>query len=189
MARSKRPTKSQRTGAAGASGSNHLAELLARTDKWLKKHRPNYYQALAPGMSADEAQAMEKALGKPLPKELRTWLSWHNGQGDEIVGSFVESFNLMSASQIIDAKKELDGGPPAGWKKSWLPFLDDDAGDYVCMCPDKGSAPVREVWQGQDECPVVAASLTAWVEDFVTALEAGKFVEDEERGGFHRQER
>src|SRR5438874_3957974 len=124
MARSKRPTKSQQASAGSGPSDDHLAALLQRIDRWLKKHRRNYYQALAPGMSDEDAQALEKALGKPTPDELRTWLRWHNGQGDEIVGSFVESFNLMSAGQIIEAKKELGADPPAGWKKAWIPFLD-----------------------------------------------------------------
>ncbi len=177
MAKTRRPA---------APAEDDLTGLLQRIDRWLKKHRAHFYQALAPGATEEELQALP---GKFLPEELRTWLTWHNGQGDEIVGSFVESWNLMSVAQILEAKEMLDAeaAPTPGWKTTWIPLLDDGADDYVCLCPDKGTVPVREVWQGHKRHAVVAASLTEWARDFATALEAGAFVEDPERGGLHRQ--
>src|SRR4051794_592939 len=54
-----------------AAGPDDLAATLARLDAWLKKHRPGYHEALRPGASAGDLAALEKALGSPLPPELR----------------------------------------------------------------------------------------------------------------------
>jgi hypothetical protein len=39
---------------------------------------------------------------------------------------------------------------------------------------------------GQKESPPVAKSLADWLETFVTAVEAGKYEEDPERGTFYK---
>ena len=46
--------------------------------------------------------------------------------------------------------------------------------------------PVREVWRGREEHPVVAPSLQAWVEAFTKDIESGRYAEDPERGEYHR---
>jgi cell wall assembly regulator SMI1 len=162
-----------------------LADLLARIDRWLSKHRKRYYKALLPGASPAECEALAKALGRPLPDELHTWLTWHDGQSEEEPGAFVESWRLMSSAEIA-LTWQGDDSPELARDKSNVPFLHDEQGDYVCLTLAETAVPVREVWRGQEDSSVVAASLTAWVTDFVTALEAGAYKEDRERGGFHR---
>jgi cell wall assembly regulator SMI1 len=171
-----------------APAEGDLTALLQRVDRWLSKHRPHFFKSLAPGATPEELASLQGALGRPLPDELRTWFTWHNGQGEEMAGAFVESWNVLSVAEALDAKKGLDDEPPPGWKTTWLPLLDDGTGDYVCVCLEKSPAPVREVWQGRKRHSIIAPSLTDWARDFVTALEVGAFVEDPERGGFHRQQ-
>jgi cell wall assembly regulator SMI1 len=168
------------------SGAGSLADLLHRIDEWLGEHRPRFRQALLPGATAAECDALQAALGAPLPEELRTWLMWHNGQSADVTGAFAEGWNLMSTDQIAEAKKELDAGGHAGWQRSWLPFLDDGNGDYLCLDPGQPGAAVRECWRGNPEHAVVAPSLRAWVEHFLQDLEAGRYHEDSERGAFVR---
>jgi cell wall assembly regulator SMI1 len=177
----KRARKAADKGAAG------LTELLERSDRWLSKHRKRYFKGLRPGASAAECAALEKALGRPLPDELRTWLNWHNGQDPDLIGAFVDSFALMSSEDIARAARELQTDKEEGWQPEWIPFLDDGQGDYLCLDPGPKGTPVREFWRGGEEAPIAAPSLTAWVERFVTDLEAGRYHEDPERGDFSRE--
>src|SRR5262249_16849055 len=138
-----------------------------------------------------ELHQLEAQLGLPVPGDLRTLLAWHNGQGDEPAGLFEENWLLMSTERILAAKPELDTsavghGKGSGWRHEWIPFLDDDSGDYLCLDTSQSGAPVRAFWLGKEGHPVVAPSLAAWLEGFVTAVEAGRYHEDPERGTFLR---
>jgi cell wall assembly regulator SMI1 len=166
-----------------SKAADSLPDLLGRIDRWIEQHRPRFRPALMPGATPEACRNLEQALGRPLPENLRTWLTWHNGQSPDVVGAFVESWNLMCTEEIPRAKSELDAEARPGWQKAWIPFLDDDQDDYVCLDP---SGTVHEVWRGREQHPAVAPSLTAWAADLVTELEAGIFVEDPERGEFRR---
>ncbi|HEY7158217.1 MAG TPA: SMI1/KNR4 family protein, partial [Gemmataceae bacterium] len=163
-----------------------VKELLSRVDKWLSAHRSRFQRALLPGANAADCDALAAALGKPLPEELRIWLTWHNGQNAEVPGAFEQSWNLMSAEQIAEAKKELDAESDEGWQKAWVPFLDDDNGNYLCLDLDSPGCPVRACWRGRSDHPLAAPSLSAWLADFVAALERGAYSEDSERGALMR---
>ena len=75
----------------------------------------------------------------------------------------------------------------ANWHAAWIPFLDDDASNYVCIDARQPGFPVRECWRGKAEHAVIAPSLTAWVADVLAAMERGVYVEDPERGTFYRK--
>jgi cell wall assembly regulator SMI1 len=167
--------------------SSDLSGLLGRIDRWLHQHRSRFQKGLLPGASQADLDHLQAALGKPLPPELRTLLSWHNGQNPDVIGAFEQSWNLMGTGEIAAAKKELDSAPADGWQPTWLPFLDDDAGDYLCLDVSQPGHPVRECWQGNPDHAVVAPSLTAWLEKFLHGLESGAYYEDPERGSFHRR--
>ncbi len=164
-----------------------LPALLARLDVYLAKHRKRFAKGLLPGAPPDQLALLQSDLGTPVPDELRVWLSWHNGQSEDVAGAFVQSFHLMSTQQIVQVKKELDAEKSSAWDRAWIPFLDDDNDDYVCVEARSPGCPVREYWRGKEQHPVVAASLTAWVEQFVTALEKGEYAEDPERGDFNKK--
>jgi cell wall assembly regulator SMI1 len=178
---------------AGTSNTEYTG-LLARLDRWLAMHRPRFLHALQPGASAAELDRLQHEISAPLPPGLRTLLAWHNGQNEDIVGSFEQSWRLMSTQAIADAKKELDNdatGQAAkdGWQRGWIPFLEDDGGDYLCLDTSQPTAPVRGFWPGKKADTIVAPSLAAWLEDFVTELEQGHYTEDPERGDFIRRGR
>jgi cell wall assembly regulator SMI1 len=176
----------QPTGARQAAPRTEIDTVLVRLEHWLAAHRRGYHQGLLPGASDDELDRAQAALGIPLPDDLRTLLRWHNGQGSEVNGHLENNWDLMSAGQIVTAKGELDAGDPTqtGWQRAWIPFLQDDADDYLVLDTSQPGAPVREFWQGKTEHPVVAPSLSAWLAQFVTAVENGEYHEDPERGTF-----
>ena len=120
--------------------------------------------------------------------DLRRLLAWHNGQQPDFPGRFEQDWGLMSTDEIAAAKGDLDAdAESSGWSPTWVPFLDDDAGDYLCLDTGKATAPVRAFWQGRRGHPIISAALTAWLEEFVAALERGEYVEDPERGTFLRR--
>jgi cell wall assembly regulator SMI1 len=126
----------------------------------------------------------------PLPDDLRALLSWHNGQDPKYPGSLEESWALMGTPEIPAAKRELDASPDTakiGWQRPWIPFLDDNAGDYRCLDTSRAGPPVREFILGRTQHPMIAPSLLSWLEAFVTAAERGEYAEDPERGVFLRR--
>jgi cell wall assembly regulator SMI1 len=164
--------------------------LLARLETWLARHRRRFLKGLCPGAGGAELAALEKQLGIAVPPELRLLLGWHDGQSDDFIGKFEENWQLMSATAIAAAKQELDAGTATtGWQKSWVPFLDNDAGDYVCLDTALVDVPVREFWLGKSDHPIVATSLYVWLQDFVDQVEQGKYREEPERGAFMLQKR
>jgi cell wall assembly regulator SMI1 len=177
--------RSPRQGASAPAGD--LAETLARLDRWLAAHRPHYHNALLPGASPSELAALQNVLGGPLAEDLRTWLRWHNGQDPDVPGALEENWRPLSAAEIAEAKRNLDAEGHPGWDRRWLPFLDDDNEDYLCLDPGASGTPVRECWRGRAEHGVVAPSLAAWVAKFLSGAERGEYAEDPERGGFHHR--
>jgi cell wall assembly regulator SMI1 len=165
-----------------------MKTLLARLDKWLAQHRQRFHDNLQPGASAAQLTVLAKNLGHPLPGGLQMLLGWHNGQGDDYVGYFENHWLLMSTGSIAAAKQELDAGAVDGWKSEWIPFFDDDGGDYLVLDTSKKEPPVLGFYLDQGaKAQVVASSLQAWLEDFVTAVEAGDYSEEPERGTFKRR--
>src|SRR5205807_1536549 len=127
---------------------------------------------------------LAKALKKPVPKGLQELLTWHNGQGEDYVGYFQDHWLLMSAARIVTAKAELDeSGADQGWHKEWVPFLEDDGGNFMCLDTSGKEPGVVVFWAGA-EPEKKADSLGAWLTDFVGQVEAGHYHEDPERGTF-----
>jgi cell wall assembly regulator SMI1 len=167
-----------------------MKDLLTRLDKWLARHRKKFHNNLQPGASPAQLDALAKAVGKPVPDSLRTLLAWHNGQGEDYAGYFENHWLLMSAEGIAAAKQELDAGAVDGWHKEWIPFLDDDGGDYLVLDTSRKDAPLLGFYLDAGEPAKEAApSLDAWVKEFVEAVEAGAYVEDKERGTFLRKKK
>jgi cell wall assembly regulator SMI1 len=166
-----------------------MEALLARLDQWLARHRKRFQQNLQPGASEAELDALGKSLGKPVPAGLRTLLGWHNGQGDDFVGYFENHWLLMNTATIAVAKQELDAGAVDGWNAAWIPFLDDDGGDFLVLDTSQSEPPVLAFYLDAPPARVVAKSLEAWVKDFVDATLAGDYFEEPERGTFTRNEK
>lgn len=163
--------------------------VLIRLEVWLKRHRPGYWRALLPGAGAAVLDGLASALDRPLPADLRRLLAWHDGQDADFPGRFEEDWRLMSAAEIVAAKAERDADAVrTGWNLAWLPFLDDDAGDYLCLDASQPNGPVRAFWLGRRDHPLLSPSLLAWLNEFVTAVERGEYVEDSERGSFLRKD-
>jgi cell wall assembly regulator SMI1 len=166
--------------------SDQVKALLSRLEQWLKEYRPRYLAALRPGATAAELDALQSAVGIPLPDNLRTLLTWHNGQTGDFVGAFEGSRRLPGTERIAALHRELLADHDSGWERAWIPFLEDDRDNYVFLDTSQPAAPVRAYWQDTKERPVLAPSLAAWLKDFVEAVSRGEYVQDPERGDFLR---
>jgi cell wall assembly regulator SMI1 len=165
-----------------------IPDLLPRLENWLKKHRPRFLEGLPPGASEVQLDSVQRERNLTLPAELRQFLSWHDGQGEDFIGRFEQDWLLMSCEEIMAAKGELDHDAAAtGWNSAWIPFLDNDAGDFLCLDTSQANAPVRSFWLGAKEHKIVAPSLRDWLADFVANVEKGNYEEDPERGSFLRR--
>jgi cell wall assembly regulator SMI1 len=160
-----------------------LADVLPRLDAWLVRHRPSYHAALHPGATPKQLEALQSALGQPLPEELRAWLGWHNGQKEGFHGAFVEAFYLLGTEGIASTARACrEEDMVAGWNNAWIPLLTSDQGDLIALDPAAPGRPLREVWQGNDAHDVMAKSLADWAETLLKDFEANRYVEDPERG-------
>jgi cell wall assembly regulator SMI1 len=170
-----------------APPASDVASQLGRLAHWLGQHRRRYLEGLGPGATADQLGALQNALGVPLPDDLRELLAWHNSQDDEDAGTFRDHWYLMGTSEIESAWRELTGQPESGWKREWVPFLEDDRGNYVFLDTSHPGGSVREYWETNPERPTAAPSLAAWLQEFVAAVERGEYAQDAERGLFVRR--
>lgn len=147
-----------------------LQRALDRIEAWFAKHRPRFHKGLNPGASAAELAG--------LPEELRVLLAWHNGQSGDFVGCFQENWFLMSLDEIRTAGANIKGR---------VPFLDDDAGNLMCLNTTKTPAPVWAYYLDDSTAGIEAPSLAAFMSTFADDLEAGLYVEDSERGTLMRK--
>jgi cell wall assembly regulator SMI1 len=173
-------------GKGGQTNSSGLPAVLARMEAWLKQKRRRFYKGLRTSATEEELAALGSALGKPVPAGLADWLRWHNGQDEEVIGAFVESFHLMGTAEIIEALSRLK--KQRRWKAGWVPILDDDQDDHVVVDTSRAELPVCEWWQGSSDVPEVAPSLEAWLTGLVSDFEAGRYYEEPERGEFRRRD-
>jgi cell wall assembly regulator SMI1 len=170
-----------------AQEGGDITALLGRLDRWLAEHRVGYHGGLKPGADAAQVDALQHALGVPLPEDLRQLLAWRNGQDDETTGRFEESWILMRTDEIGAAWRDMTGNAQSSWQRAWIPILEDDRGNYVLMDTSQPGAPLRVYRQQGAEPTALAPSLAAWLKQFVTAVEHGEYTEDSERGLFLRR--
>jgi cell wall assembly regulator SMI1 len=171
-----------------APPASDVSSLLGRLAHWLGQHRRRYLEGLGAGATAEQLTGLQNALGLSLPDDLRELLAWHNGQDDAEAGCFREHWYLMSTPEIESAWRELTGAAASGWQRAWVPFLEDDRGNYVFLDTSQPGGTVREYWERNPERPTVAPSLAAWLRDFIAAVERGEYAQDPERGLFVRRQ-
>jgi cell wall assembly regulator SMI1 len=113
-------------------------------------------------------------------------LRWHDGQKEELMGAFYETFHLMSATAIAEEWLRRKTNPEEGWNPAWIPFLDDFQEDLIVLDTSQPNQPIREVWRGRTDHVETAASLEEWLTKFIRDVENGQYHEDPERGEFIR---
>ncbi len=162
-----------------------MENLLVRLENWLRQHRPRFLAGLRSGATAQELRELETALGRPLPAEFRALLSWRNGQGDDPIGYFENHWLFMGAREIAAAWTDLVKSRQ--YRIEWIPFLDDDGGDYLVLDTSATLPPVRHCVLGSTNGDMIRSSLEEWLRGFVEDLENGRYHVDPERGELLRK--
>jgi cell wall assembly regulator SMI1 len=166
-----------------------MEDVVARLASWLEANAPDVASAQFPGASDEELAAFEKELGTALPAGLRALYRWHNGGKGGLIGNR----KLMSLADVTKTRqlmnKAVDDGAfkTTNWyRKTWVPFLSNGAGDHVCWDP-RGSfsgepGQVLEFWQADHERKVLAPTLDGWLTAIVESMEAGVWRLDSDEG-------
>lgn len=150
---------------------------------WRRKS-PDVAKGLAkPATAAALAKLEEAARGK-LPKAMRELYAAHDGMKDE--HQAVEGFfGWMSIQKLLAAKKTLDGMERDGffedwrsgewWNEGFLPFLQFNNEDYVCVDLDGtlglGKGAVFARGNADPVRVVLAPTFEAWIDQHVAILE------------------
>lgn len=160
------------------STTPQMPELLKRLEVWLSKNRPAYYAGLLPGLSDMEWDAFVAQLGVQPPDAFRAFYQWRNGNPGDC---FYENQRWKTAEEVVSTKQMLDrmigyDFEPGWWSRDWIPFLHNGGGSHLCVdvtgATDEGvPGQLVAFWKADEDRPVCATSLEAWLESFVTSLE------------------
>lgn len=114
-------------------------QLLSEIESELKSYPDFDISQLNPPATQEEIAALQSQFQLPLPASLVLFLKWHNGQAANYFEGFTETETFMSTHEIISAVTVLNDllacgniGPDS-WNPNWVPFLDNGAGDHLCV--------------------------------------------------------
>ena len=160
-----------------------MDELLARMDRWLAAHRPDYYRLLRPGVTDAELDAFEARFGLALPTEFRQLYRWRDGQdpqssaplqGNRTFSTFAE---VTTTKELMDDLIGSDFDDPAYWRRGWVPFLHNGGGSHLCLdLLAEGGGEVGQLvafWKRDEDRPVEYPNLEAWLTHLVASMEDG----------------
>ena len=169
-----------------------MDEVVDRLGRWLSANVPARFETLAPGATDEEIAAAEKELGVTFPAGMRALYRWRNGSSNR-VHALVGNRLLMSLAEMVATRKTMNELAARGdfktsnwWRKTWVPFLHNGAGDHVCWDP-RGSfsgspGQVLEFWHTDHDRKVLAPSFDGWLTALVDSLEAGLWRDDPDEG-------
>jgi cell wall assembly regulator SMI1 len=174
-------------GTAVVAQLDGLEGALARLEAWLSANRPAFLGTLRPGADGHALEKLASTLGRSLPPALVAWLRWHDGQDEDTPAAFIGAFSLMSHDEVIGEVLTRRASSEGPWDEGWIPILDDFNGSLICLDTSSVGTPVIEVWRGHSAPIEAAPSLEAWLKGLLAEFEAGLYVEDPERGHFHKK--
>jgi hypothetical protein len=156
-----------------------VTRTLARLSTLWADKRPGFEKRLRPGASAASLAKFAKSLGLPLPREVVAFYAWHDGAKDEHE-PLEGNYGWFSLAGIAKHKKMLDTMgfedettyPKYCWNVAWLPFLQFNYEDVVCL--DTRSGAVFERYNARRSTLVLAPSFRAWLDAHVAITAAAK---------------
>lgn len=180
-----------------------MDELWERVRLWLEKNAPRVQNDLLPGASEAEIDTTETQMELSLPEDFKTSVLIHNGQDGRF--RLVEPWELIPIDGIASEAERMDtifdnpddpeietrgAVKPMLWNTSWIPFAADGTGNLLCLDldPDEGGKIGQVILWASDPpyIEVIAANYRAWLEQFASDLEAGKYKWDAENEEWSR---
>jgi predicted DNA-binding WGR domain protein/cell wall assembly regulator SMI1 len=171
------PVAAKRVAKAADKGGDVLAKLSAL---WSVK-RPTLEKGLRKGATGAQLAAFEKKLGLRLPKAFHDFYSWHDGAKDENEW-FEGGYGLFPLAMIVSHKQMVDEvrGDDGTWDRAWVPFLQSNYSDTVCVDTKTGEVFEWANSGGPKSRVVIAPSFEAWVAQHVAITEGAKSLEDDD---------
>lgn len=204
MGKSSRTSGSHRSGTRASPGrtssvrqnvrpSAETNPMLLRLERAWRDKRPELLAATSPPATPATLDGLEKLVGLPLPATLHALYRWRGGLKD--VHTAVEGFfgwcsprEIRKAKSMLD-RLERDGffedwQPGSWWNLGWLPFLQFNFEEHVCidLTGDLGLG-AGVVFIRENASPtrvVLAPSFDAWLEAHVELTECGPAGGDED---------
>lgn len=168
-----------------------METVITRLDKWFKSNRSAYYAKLQPGAADEEIHRFERLSGLLLPESFKALYRWRNGQPLDCYEAFHNNKMFLSLESIEESwtvlKELLEGGEfeiENWWRVSWIPFLDDGAGNHLCLdlegtfTDHKGQ--LLEFWHDDSDRDILYPDFERYLETVVRCLEEQTWSEDEE---------
>ena len=169
-------------------------ESLNRIAFWLAAHAPRILsESLNPGAEAAELNALQNAVGQPLPEDYRALYQRHNGlNDDENAGNFFYGLQFLPLAHVwADFKQRHAAAPyplahagpgisPANaLTPNWLALAFDGSHGWlrVDLAPAEGGQYGQVIfWDEEYETAFpVAPSVAALLDTFATDLEASRY--------------
>lgn len=155
-----------------------MKELAAALDAIFEHGRnvvPEGVEALRAPARPAELRRLARALGRPVPRELATWFSKHDGQGFLAPGidPTKPALTWLSVSDAIRERAELIAHPEKmlPWDDRWLPILTNGGGDhYVYVTAGPQAGVILYYLYDARRRPRIAASLGALATQIARAL-------------------
>lgn len=184
-----------------------IAQRLHTAVSRLLQDDPEVGECFNAGASDADFAALEALIGASLPEDFKSLYRSYNGQTDE-AGYLFDAEEWLSLERIADEWQiwkdlyddgtfaengEDQGSEPddpaievVWWSPMWIPFTYDGSGNHLCvdLAPTESGTvgQVVRMWHDDSERSLEAKSFGAWIEQYVTALEAGEYVYSEEYG-------
>ncbi|MCA9084132.1 MAG: SMI1/KNR4 family protein [Planctomycetaceae bacterium] len=148
---------------------------LAQIDRWLAEHRPDYHSLLNPPAQEYLFGAVRSTAGIVLPDGIRRFYEWHDGQEAGTFEplmmnlTFMTLMEMATTHQMHQHVSMIDQWSEEHWQPSWVPFLSNGGGDYLCVATES----FRDIPEGAilwydhetSEREIIHADFTAFLED------------------------
>ncbi len=171
-----------------------VTNLLVRLDKALQERAPKVRERLRPGASEAQISEFEAYFGAPLPASLKALYQWHDGVTTNAngvyappglyLGYWLSSLQQVRETHAMKTGMQKDGtykstgrGGAGWWDPRWIPVFQNVSGGSLCVDMAGSFTGQRgqlvQEWHDDASRKVEYASLEAWLETYVAALEAG----------------
>ncbi len=147
-----------------------LKDILDEIDTLLAKNYKHVFDSLQIGSTESELELLKIKCfsGEQVPQDLETLYKWHNGQTGYYSLNQEDNRTLLSISEVIEAWKFMNDPMEEilePWSKSWIPILDNGAGDYI-VYESEGiqTGKLISYWHDDEERWVEFENLESWAQ-------------------------
>jgi cell wall assembly regulator SMI1 len=174
-------------------------------ERWLSTNCPELDGILNAGATPEQLQAVESQLGIILPDDFKDFYRIHDGQVEGSPGLF-DGMEFLSLSGILlehkrlckfvanEGMEQIDvditadrGISPVYWKKSWVPYIRHDCGNYYCVdlapTSEGVSGQIVGMWLMPPERSLLGRSIGDWFQRYVLRVLAGDYEYSEDEDG------